>query len=59
MRSMPKAITRIIRKNSVFAVTGLAFSIAGLVCFVITGVKTVQDIRETLTVALEEYDENH
>ncbi len=59
MRTMPKAITRIIRKNSIFAAAGLAFYIAGLVCLVITGLKTVKDIRETLTVALEEYDEQH
>lgn len=59
MRTMPKAIKRIIRKNSVFAAAGLAFSAAGFVCLVITAVKTVKDIRKTLTAALEEYDENH
>lgn len=59
MRPMPKAIKKIIRKNSIFAAAGVVFSIAGLACFLITGIKTVTDIRRTLTAALEEYEANH
>lgn len=57
MRSMPKAIKRIVRKNSVFAAAGLVFSVAGFACFVISFVKTIRDIRRTLTAALEAYEE--